>query len=554
MELSLDKWNIYFVKDPTKFKDEEFIRIFKPYQLARNSIKYKAPITPTSLIFIMKYWNINNELWNQRTFEASLDVEYSTFIKLFSTNKELRPYQEQGILWAKETLNKYNGCGFFWAPRTGKTRATVFTTKDYNKILVLSLSGQEANWETTFNQYGRKDTINIHNCSVSARKSKYDIWNNMNRSILIGSINTLTQDILNEKFNPNSFDIIIVDEAHRIKNNKTKLRKGADKLRSLAVNAFILTGTPVSKEANEITSLFSFICPHAFSKTYLQDYFFEKERNFFSKYKYSVSGVIKQQKEQEWLEFLSTFFSQVKKEQALTWAKEPLITPIRLKMEGQQLKAYERCLLDKSILTSKGVFELGCTVQQLTFLREIGVHPKLVDTKGESVKEQWLFEYLSNDIETDGIIIFSVFTSYLNSLKYELELKNYKVGMITGETKDKFKVANDFQNGVYDIILANIDAGSEGITLDKADTMIFLDEDWRPEKNLQAIERFTPITPDRIKPREVIRLMIDYSVVVEGKSISSMDDYIRMVNENKLTQTEIINEFKNIFNWRKENF
>lgn len=544
MKWMLSDGNILLKQEPHNLKDVEFIKQYKPYKINDRG-DYKIPLTKKSLTDFINHYQIdiiNNPLLLSTMFHLDLSLNFNLFETQTILNNMLRTYQQQGVNWINYRLQHTKALGLFWAMRTGKTRTTTIATKDYKKIIVLSLSGQEKNWVDTYNYTTNRQCINLHKRTPRERDVIYNNYNQSSSAILVGSINTITNDILTKKFIPKDIDMLIVDEIHKAKNYKTNLYKGVRELRKICKLCLGLTGTPVSKHINEMLPLFSLLLPDRFNKTYLSQYFFNQEYNEWSGY--GVAGDLRKDKEQEWFEFVALYFSQVKKEQALVWAKEPVKEVVKLYMSAKQRKVYEDCLYHFEIKQSENeTQQLQEVIAQFTRLKQIGTHPLLVGVDAPSVKEDWLMEYLEVDEPRDGIIIFTTHTSYLKML-YEKLKDKYRVCLITGETKDKTKVANDFQDGKYDIVLANIQAGSKGITLDRADTMIFLDEDWRPDENQQAIERFTPTSEDKVKFRQVIRLEISDEF---ENGILSMDKYINMVVENKITQTELINNFKEHF-------
>jgi hypothetical protein len=97
------------------------------------------------------------------------------------------------------------------------------------------------------------------------------------------------------------------------------------------------------------------------------------------------------------------------------------------------------------------------------------------------------------------------------------------------------QIKGDFQKGKFDILLLQIDATKEGLTLDRAETIIFADK-YPPVSDLQQAEdRFVATTEARKnKPHTVISLMMKdtYDEVIE-----------HMIKERK-SETDIINNFK----------
>lgn len=547
MKYTIENGNIFLEPEGT-IEDINYLNQIKPYRLGRAD-KYKLPLTKKSLTDFIKYYNMNvldNNFLTNLLFDFEINLNFNLLENKQVKNTMLRSYQEQGVDWITLRLKTTQALGLFWAPRTGKTRTTCAATHLYKKIIVLSLAGQEANWETTYEYVSNRKSYNLHKKSPAKRQLIYDKFNEGSEGIIIGSINTLTNDIMREIFKLKQCDMLIIDEIHKARNFKTNLYKGCKLLRNATTYCLGLTGTPVSKHTNEILPLFSLLYGTHFSKTYLSNYFFNQEYNSYSDY--GIAGDLRQDKHQEWLELIMLYFSQVSKEQALPWAKEPLKETVRLAMGTKQKSIYERCLKESEIeLESKEIMQIQEVIAQFTRLRQIITHPNIIGIDAPSVKEEWLLDFLAIEEERDGVVIFSTHTKYLKLLYKRLIDLNYKVCMITGETKDKTFTSNEFQNGVYDIVLANIQAGSKGITLDRADTMIFFDEDWKPDENQQAIERFAPTTKEAVKLKKLYRLETSDTWNIDGMVIKTMDCYIHDIVQNKITQTELINNFKTIF-------
>jgi len=71
------------------------------------------------------------------------------------------------------------------------------------------------------------------------------------------------------------------------------------------------------------------------------------------------------------------------------------------------------------------------------------------------------------------------------------ELKGYDPVSITGSTKleDRQKAVDEFQNGKCRVIIGNIKAMGQGLTLHAAGDVVFLEMDWTPGNNTQAEDR-----------------------------------------------------------------
>jgi SNF2 family DNA or RNA helicase len=162
--------------------------------------------------------------------------------------------------------------------------------------------------------------------------------------------------------------------------------------------------------------------------------------------------------------------------------------------------------------------------------------PTLLELQGKSPKTEWILQYLS-DYPDKPVIIFSKFTSYLNKLSITLGSKSIKHGMIIGATDVKWrkKEVDWFQQGVINILLINIDAGKEGLTLDKAETTIFTDK-YPPVGDIeQAEDRFVATSEDKKdKPHTIIELCIK----------NTYDEQLYSLLEKRKSETDVINDFK----------
>ena len=76
-----------------------------------------------------------------------------------------------------------------------------------------------------------------------------------------------------KKFN---LSYLIIDEAHRIKNEKSKLSETVRKLKS--TNRLLITGTPLQNNMHELWALLNFLLPDVFGDSTEFDSWFEAKR------------------------------------------------------------------------------------------------------------------------------------------------------------------------------------------------------------------------------------------------------------------------------------
>lgn len=78
---------------------------------------------------------------------------------------------------------------------------------------------------------------------------------------------------------------MVIDEAHRIKNEKSKLSEIVREFRT--ANRLLLTGTPLQNNLHELWALLNFLLPEVFSSSEVRSFAFlfsqlENETIFFS--------------------------------------------------------------------------------------------------------------------------------------------------------------------------------------------------------------------------------------------------------------------------------
>ncbi|KAK6050275.1 helicase protein, partial [Cooperia oncophora] len=122
-------------------------------------------------------------------------------------------------------------------------------------------------------------------------------------------------------------------------------------------------------------------------------------------------------------------------------------------------------------------------------------------------------------------LIFSQFVIFLDIIQDFMTLRGYNYERIDGNVRaeERYAAINEFQNaakrsrtrkrGQDDgpwCFLLTTKSGGVGLNLTGADTVIFLDADWNPQNDMQAMARSHRIGQD--KPVRVIRLIGRYTV------------------------------------------
>ena len=172
------------------------------------------------------------------------------------TNATLFPYQQEGILYAvkagRAILADDMGLGktlqaILWATLMQK----YFNTE---KALIVCPTSLKYQWKTEIEKF-TGSSVTVIEGNALARKALYEKDDNYFKIV---SYHMAGNDWA--YINRMQPDIIILDEAQRIKNWKTKISQNIKRLRSFY--ALILTGTPLENNIEELYSLVQFINPY----------------------------------------------------------------------------------------------------------------------------------------------------------------------------------------------------------------------------------------------------------------------------------------------------
>ncbi|WOG83380.1 hypothetical protein DCAR_0102555 [Daucus carota subsp. sativus] len=311
-----------------------------------------------------------------------------------------------------------------------------------------------------------------------------------------------------------SWRYIIIDEAHRIKNENSLLSKT---MRLFSTNyRLLITGTPLQNNLHELWSLLNFLLPEIFSSAETFDEWF------------AISGENDQEEVVQQLhKVLRPFLLRRLKsdvEKGLPPKKETI-----LKVGMSQLqKQYYKALLQKDLEVVNAGGERKRLLNIAMQLRKCCNHPYLFQgaepgppyTTGDHLvtnagKMVLLDKLLPKLKERDSrVLIFSQMTRLLDILEDYLMYRGYLYcridGNTSGEDRDASIDAFNKPESEKFVFLLSTRAGGLGINLATADIVILYDSDWNPQVDLQAQDRAHRI--GQKKEVQVFRFCTEYTI------------------------------------------
>jgi SNF2 family DNA or RNA helicase len=434
-------------------------------------------------------------------------------------DKRLRPYQRVDV----EFLTMRKNAAVFNEQRTGKTPTTLLAVNDrMNKGVIVCPAGLKLNWSREAQIW-----INRSATVVSGTKKKrtriYDEYRSADKGILILSYETLRSDVAEFNF---EFDVLIVDEAHRLRNYKTKQSKALYTIAKKAKHVFALTGTPAVNHPSDVYGILRLLRPRKYN-SYWQ--FIERYFGYtMSRFGREILK-LKPHMLAEFTDLLNTISVQRKRVDVMKWLPPMTHRQIPLELSDTQ-KQYYTQLVETYRYDDKVVPN---AIALLTRLRQICLDTGLITEKDSSPKGDFIKEYINDNDES--VLVFSSFTSFLNKLHSEIPGSV----LLTGEQTqaEKQTAVDKMQKGEAKVMLANVVAGGLGWTLDKVDTIIFTDKSFNPINNEQAQDRIVPTVDKDYGAKQIITLIMSDTLEANiEKLLESKQDIIQYVNNYGLNQ------------------
>jgi len=467
-------------------------------------------------------------------------------------NATLRTYQHQGLNWL-QFLREYQLNGILaddmGLGKTIQTLAHLLIEKQQGRlnkpVLIVAPTSVIFNWANEIEKFTPQLSYQV--LHGSKRQQHFGCFERLEGDdnqvdIIITSYALITKDL--ELYSRQQFYYLILDEAHYIKNTKTKLYQAFLTLK--AQHKLCLTGTPMENHLGEFWAQFNFLLPG----------FLGGQRQFTKLFRTPIEKHGELERKQLLNQRIKPFILRRTKDKIATElpAKTEIIQKLRI--EGQQAELYEsvRLAMDsrlKDIIADKGLKRSQIEVlDALLKLRQVCNHPKLLSLEGakkvnQSAKLDYLMETLPEQIdEGRKILIFSQFTSMLSLIEEELVTAGIGFVKLTGSTTKRQEVVDKFQRGEVPVFLISLRAGGVGLNLTTADTVIHFDPWWNPAVENQATDRAYRIGQD--KPVFVYKYIIENSIeekiqkIQQNKAELAKALLSEEVSDNKLSLTDDI--------------
>ncbi len=401
----------------------------------------------------------------------------------------LYPYQEEGVrfgLYRKAALiGDEMGLGkTLQAIALGILKKEIF---GFKRVLVVTLASLKEQWKREVERFTRERAVVVAG-NPRMRQQTYfqdsSLFKITNYEAVLRDVTTL------RRFKP---DLVILDEAQRIKNFATKT---ADAVKSLPrKHALVLTGTPLENRLEDVYSIVQFLDPHLLAPLwrFAADHFMLSRDRKDKILGYRNLNLLHEK--------LKPLVIRRRKEQVLQDLPDQVTNTYYLELSEEQAKMHNGYmsgllfLLNKKFLTPMDVRRIQELLLQMrrvcdcTYLvdRSTKISPKLKELEG--ILDELVIQ------SKRKMVIFSEWTTMTFLIAKQLS----KMGISFVELSGKIPVnkrqalIDEFTNNPECKVFLSTDSGGTGLNLQAADCVLNFELPWNPARLNQRIGRVNRI-------------------------------------------------------------
>ena len=448
-------------------------------------------------------WKIDNALFQHEIgkVENKIKPDYS------AVNVPLYPYQKEGVNFAlfKKSAIIADEMGF------GKTLQAIILAilkKDIfnlEKVLVICPASLKEQWKLEIERFTNEKVTVI----AGSRTIRQEIYEKNRDFFKITNYEAVLRDtMVIHRYRP---DLIILDEAQRIKNFETKT---AQSIKSIPhKQSLVLSGTPLENRLEDLYSIVQFANPEMFTPLweFAAEHFILKKEKKNRIFGYKNLDIIHQK--------LKPLVIRRKKEDVLDDLPEQVTNNYYIDLTREQTKIHQGYLisllpiLNKKFLTPidiRRIQELLASMRMVcdsTFLidRKTNLSPKLKELEG-----------LLTDLVLENkrkTVIFTEWTTMTFLIGKMLSEMGIPFVEFTGKipVTKRQSLITEFNQNPSCMVFLSTDAGGVGLNLQTADCVINFELPWNPAKLNQRTGRVMRIG-QKSKCVNVINLIAKQSI------------------------------------------
>lgn len=285
-----------------------------------------------------------------------------------------------------------------------------------------------------------------------------------------------------EVLDPDDYDLVVIDEFHRMKNPQTDWTQIIKRSLSPIPEKLLLSGTAIKSRPIELFVPLNFLDPktwndrHAFAVRFCAA--------FEDKFGWIYDGV---SNTEELYNRIAPMYLRRLKKDILPELPDKTFTEIRLELDASQLKEFNKMeTATKKLKDEFGREIVGEKEIPKTFMEK--VHQIKLFT--ETIKLERAAEFIQDVIDSKSKVV--LFFDYLPTAQRIKDMFGDKAVIHTGSMSqaEKHAAVTQFQNNKnVHVFGGTIMSAGVGITLTAANKLIFLGQAWTPSDMLQCMDR-----------------------------------------------------------------
>lgn len=285
-------------------------------------------------------------------------------------------------------------------------------------------------------------------------------------------------------------DLVIADEGHKLKENRTSQSKGMHHIGDKARYKLLLTGTVITNRELDVFSQYRFLNPQIFGTS-----FYAFRNRYFDMSGYGKhTPVFRKSMTDDFLKRMHSVAYRVTKAECLDLPEiTEEVRTVELEKDARKLyddiedESYAE--LDESEVTTANILTRLLRLMQIT-----GGHVTADDgtrTMVSNAKLDALSDIIDSAMAEDRkLVIMARFVPELDDIEQLLERKHIGYSVVRGGIKDRDEEIRRFQcDEACRVFIGQIAAAGLGITLTRASTMVFYSLDYSMSNFEQAKAR-----------------------------------------------------------------
>lgn len=468
---------------------------------------------------------------------STITSKFTEFVN--ASNYDVKSHQVEGFEWCynREKVSADYGGGLLCDEMgLGKTMMMISCIKlnpQPNTLIVVpkSLISQ---WKSKIKLLLKKTPFIFHGAAAKMFTSNYDIEEQKQQ--LSSKIFITTYGMLKSVIKEVRWSRVIYDEAHNMRTKTTRNFKHALKLD--AKIKWMVTGTPIQNSWSDVLNLCKLLKFPEGEGVLDKNTDIEDQREYIQ----------------------SIMLVRTKKDVKIKMPKLKVdIVKVTPEAEERDLMSdiHSRIMcmkLNKTRLSYPVIDKIGtCHLTYLIRAKQVCSHPKMVEkcilkesderndlipdfNKITASKLTKLVETVVSQKKDIKKLVFYTYNAEMRFIKTKLESKGYSVAVVNGKTTSKNK-ASILESKCYDVLLAQIKSGSDGLNLQQYGQVYFVSPHWNPAVEKQAIARIFRIG------QLASKVNVFYFVsTFDIKGQYSLDEYCMDIKRTKQEKIEYLFE------------